>query len=105
MNKRTFQKYVLTTFKVNVSSVKLLAVIKYFLSTSISYFEQQNHSRKIDRAVIILMKRKMLYNICSTCRNRSDQCLVKNPLTFMVEFDFNRVLQSDGNLKIKTFSK
>ena len=26
-------------------------------------------------------------------------------VTFMVEFDFNRVLQSDGNLKIKTFSK
>ena len=29
----------------------------------------------------------------------------KNPLIFIVEFDFNRVLQSDGNLKIKTFSK
>ena len=29
----------------------------------------------------------------------------KNPLTFMVEFDFNQVLQSDGNLKMKTFSK
>ena len=31
--------------------------------------------------------------------------IVKNPLTFMVKFDFNRGLQSDGNLKIKTFSK
>ena len=28
------------------------------------------------------MKRKMLYNIGSTCRNRSDQRPVKNPLTF-----------------------
>ena len=65
--------FLLLLFKVNVSSVKLLAVIKYFLlSTSISYFEQHNHSRKIDRA-IILLKRKMLYNIGSTCRNRSDQ--------------------------------
>ena len=27
------------------------------------------------------------------------------PLTFMVEFNFNQVLQSDGNLKIKPFSK
>ena len=65
-----------------------------------SYFEQQNPSRKIDRVIIILMKRTMLYNICSTCRNRSDQWPVKNPLNFMVEFDFNRVLQSDWNLKI-----
>ena len=30
---------------------------------------------------------------------------IKNPLTFMVEFNFNRVLRSDGNLKIKTFTK
>ena len=30
----------------------------------------------------------------------------KSPdLTFMVKFDFNRGLQSDGNLKIKNFSK
>ena len=65
--------FLLLLFKVNVSSVKLLAVIKYFLSPLASLiFEQHNHSRKIDRA-IILMKRKMLYNIGSTCRNRSDQ--------------------------------
>ena len=31
----------------------------------------------------------------------SDQWPVKNPLTFMVQFDFSRGLQSDGNLKIK----
>ena len=61
--------FLLLLVKVNISSVKLLAVIKYFsLSTSISYFEQQNHSRKTDHAIIILMKRKMLYNICSTGR-------------------------------------
>ena len=84
--------FLLLLFKVNVSSVKLLAIIKYFLSPLASL----NHSRKIDRA-IILMKRKMLYNIGSTCRNRSDQWPVKNPLTFTVEFDFNRGLQSDGN--------
>ena len=28
-----------------------------------------------------------------------------NPLTFMVEIDFNRILQLDGNLKTKPFSK
>ena len=45
-------------FKVNVSSVKLLAVIKYFfLSTSISYFEQHNSSRKIDRTIMRGMNR------------------------------------------------
>ena len=49
------------------------------------------------------MKCKMLYNIGSTCQNRSDQWPVRNPLTFMVEFDFNRGLQSDGDVKIKTF--
>ena len=47
----------------------------------------------------------MLYNIGSTCQNRSDQWPVRNPLTFMVEFDFNRGLQSDGNLKIKKILK
>ena len=70
--KEHFKSFLLLLFKVNVSSVKLLAVIKYSLSPLVSYFEQHNHSRKIDRAVI-LMKRKMLYNIGSTCRNRSDQ--------------------------------
>ena len=51
--------FLLLLFKVNVSSVKLLAVIKYFLSPLASL----NHSRKIDRTIIILMKRTMLYNI------------------------------------------
>ena len=31
----------------------------FYLSTSISYFEQQNHSRKIDRAIIIKTYRIM----------------------------------------------
>ena len=61
-------------FKVNISSVKLLAIIKYFLSPpAFLILNNKNRSRKIDCAVIILMKRKILYNMCSTCRNRSDK--------------------------------
>ena len=60
--------FLLLLFKVNVSSVKLLAVIKYFLSPLASLIL----NNIFDRAVI-LMKREMLYNIGSTCRNRSDQ--------------------------------
>ena len=95
-NKRTFQKYVLTTFiyKVNVSPVKLLAVLKYFLSPLASLLFWTTKSLLEDWLCNynkLIMKSAMPYNICSTCRNRSDHWLVKNPLTFMVKFDFNRV--------------
>ena len=63
----------LLLFTVNGSCIKLLAVIKYFLSP-LAFLSWTTKSLQEDwPCYIILIKRKMLYNICSTCRNRSNQ--------------------------------
>ena len=62
--------FLLLLFMVNVSSIKLLAVIKYFLSPEASPIL---NNKITPGRLTLLMKRKMLYNIRSTCRNRSDQ--------------------------------
>ena len=51
------------------------------------------------------MKRKMLYNICSTCRNRSDQRPVKNLLTFMEFFHGGIRFQSSFTIRCKLEDK
>ena len=65
------------------------------------FFIYNGHFLLYPRGLLYLL----LYNICSTCRNRSDQWPVKNPPTFMVECDFNLSFTIRWELEDTTFLK